>query len=128
MTRRATLRSRLTAKLGEYERTHGKLGGISSHAARSAFVEQLVDSVRRVEYVVSLTMRDISPARVDARSQLFDPLKAAIYLHQTGELENACWLAFLAIHCGHHRLDGWKLVRARFPPIGPTWFPGIGPT
>lgn len=112
MTRRATLRSHLTAKLVQYEKTRGTLAGISSDTARSAFVEQLVDSVRRIEYVVSLTMRDISPARADAHSHLFDPLKAAVYLNEMGEFENACWLAFLAIHCGHHRLDGWRLVRA----------------
>jgi hypothetical protein len=122
---RIALRTQFNDRLIQYEQAHGALRGIRSAARRQAFVEQLIDSVRRVQYVSTIQARDVAPDREVPYSPLFDPLKAARLLSQHGNFEDACWLVFLAIHCGRHRSDGWKLVRDMYGGDGPgakwTW-------
>ncbi len=92
---------------------------------RASFVEQLVDSVRRVEYVSAVQRRGISPDRRDPQSELFDPVLGAIVCRDAGEREEALWLVFLSVHCGKHLHEGWSLVRQLYAGLGPgsewTW-------
>jgi len=61
--------------------------------------------------------------RADPHSALFDPLKAAILLLRQGNLEEACWLAFLSIHFGRHKVTRWRYCAAVYggKPEGAVW-------
>lgn len=100
----------------------GQLPGISQVPEREAYLSQLIDSVRRVDYVLALRKININPIRADPTTSYFDPIKAAIRNVTTNE-EEACWLIFIATHCGRHTRDGWELARRIYQgPQGPwTW-------
>lgn len=125
MSTRDPLREQLRNDLAAYEAAHGALPGIRTAQRREAFIQQLVDSVRRIDYFRVAESRRISPDRRSPQSPLFDPLLAAILHRQAGQIDEGCWLAFLAIHCGRHRKDGWSLARQLYAGDGPdsewTW-------
>jgi hypothetical protein len=92
--------------------------GIQTLANEVAFVEQLLESIHRVDYISVINNRDVSPARADPTSQLFDPIKGAIHHHRLGNLDEACWLVFLSVHFGRHRQDGWRLCADVYGGLG----------
>lgn len=88
------------------------LPGLNQFENRITFVEQLLESIRRVQYIHVLRDKEHSPLRIKPESDIFDPLRAAA-LHRTqGNIEEACWLVFLATHFGKHGRSGWNLVKA----------------
>lgn len=95
----------------EYSNDIRALPGISSPVSLDVFVLQLIDSIRRIEYVFSIRDGDISDARSDPSSDLFDPLKAAIYQERQGNYDESVWLTFLAIHFGKNAQTNWRLAR-----------------
>jgi hypothetical protein len=94
------------------------LPGIRSAANRTAFVEQMVESIRRIEFIAIIAKRDISDLRADPSSDLFDPIKAAILHKRRGNIDEAFWLAFLSVHFGKHERSGWRLVRDVYGSLG----------
>jgi len=99
------------------------LPGIDSPAKCKAFVAQLIESRRRVEYVRRIATRDVSATRGDPSIASFDPLKAALHFKRKGDIEEAMWLVFLATHFGKSRQFGWDRVRAVYGLLGQggTW-------
>ena len=99
------------------------LPGIEDSAARNAFVEQLVESIRRTEFLASLSHRPNSPRRAEPGSAIFDPLRAAVLHRDAGRIDEAMWLMFLAVTFGRHRRHGWALSRALYGRLGksPLW-------
>ena len=97
--------------------------GIVLPARRDTFVQQLVESVRRVEYLNVVQQRGIAHKRGDPASAMFDPLLAAVLASRSGHLDEACWLVFLSVHFGRHRTGGWSLARAVYGRMGnaPVW-------
>ena len=85
-----------------------RLPGVQSKANRAAFVEQIVESIRRIEFIKAISKRDISDLRVDPSSDLFDPIKAAILHRRRGHTDEAFWLVFLSVHFGKHKRAGWR--------------------
>lgn len=118
MNTRDELRSELEARLAHYEANIKPLRGIRSAPRRRVFIEQLVDSVRRVDYVSVVQQRRIDPERRNPHSQHFDPILGALLCRDSGEHDEACWLVFLAIHCGRHLTDGWKLAQLLYAGDG----------
>lgn len=114
--------ARLDAALVDYA-VNTPLLGIADGAARSVLVEQLVESCRRVDFVTRVAERGISPDREDPQGPIFDPIRAAILKMRNGEIDEAYWLIFLAIHFGRHSEDGWELVRNVYGRLGapPIW-------
>lgn len=108
----------LLAKLEAYERANGTLSGIESDAARAAFLEQVLESLHRIEYVRRLRERKLSPSRKDPSSDLYDPIKAAVIFDNEGEFDEACWQVFLAVHFGKHLKGGWRLPRDIYGRLG----------
>ncbi|HCF99025.1 MAG TPA: hypothetical protein DEV93_00610 [Chloroflexi bacterium] len=104
--------------LRAYEALHGQLPGISDADSRDAFVAHVVDSGRRPRYVRHLLTRDISHLRADPDSDLFDPIKAAIWYARAGSVEEALWLAFLSVHFGRHSSTGWRYCAAVYGRAG----------
>ncbi len=101
----------LYAKLIAFNANEHELPGISDPHNCAAFIDQLVDSIRRVRYLSVMRSRPISIDRSDPCSALFDPLKAAELYRREGNLDEACWLVFLATHFGKSLSTGWRLPR-----------------
>jgi hypothetical protein len=122
-TDRALLRERFGAQLQQYERVATPLIGLANPATRHCFVEQLVDSARRVAYPTVLLARKMGDAVADPRSTTFDPLRAAIHNIQIQNEEESFWLIFLFVHFGKSITSEWRLVRDCYagPNGDPPW-------
>ena len=95
-----------------------RLPGVQSKANRVAFVEQIVESMRRIEFIKAIAKRGISDLRADPSSDLFDPIKAAILHKRRAHIDEAFWLVFLSVHFGKHKRAGWRLVRDVYGSLG----------
>lgn len=114
----------LLAGLAAYEAQFGALPGIAEPAARVTLVEQMISSLRRIDYIRGFRDRPImSPERTNPHSSLFDPLKGAYYLDKKGARDEAVWIAFIGTHFGKHAQDGWKLAANVMGSFGqgPVW-------
>ncbi len=108
----------LDAALLTFDREKRPLPGIRDSANREAFVEQLLESIRRVKFVAVLRARELSDRRADPNDELFDPLKAAILYQRQGNVEEAFWLVFLFVHFGKHPRAGWRYAREVYGRLG----------
>jgi len=111
LSTRDALREKLERDLSNYEVATKQLPGIRAPASRQVLIEQLVDSVRRVQYVRTVRQRDIAQDRSDPYSEHFDPVLGALHFAKMGEHDEACWLIFLSVHCGRHLKEAWGLAR-----------------
>ena len=72
----------LSEKLEEgllfYDQNIRPLPGIHNLERRDVFLEQVLESIRRIKYVTMISTREISPNRADPGNEIFDPLRAAI--------------------------------------------------
>lgn len=88
------------------------LPGLLPPGASLSLTLQLIDSIRRVNYVRQIPTINISPRRADPLDSMYDPLKAAAYFLGVHNIEEACWQVFLATHFGKHKVEGWRLTKA----------------
>ena len=107
----------LTAELQHYNQWIRPLPGLLGKGSCEAFVAQLIESLRRIQYVTVLQDRDISPRRKDPHDDFFDPLKAALLFIRAGELEEAFWMVFYFVHFGKHKNAGWRYAREVYGPL-----------
>jgi hypothetical protein len=108
----------IKGQLRSYSRSVKPLPGIESPVALDTFVFQIIESIRRVRYVSEVAARPISPLRLDPRCELFDPVRAAIVWHRTGDLDEAGWLIFLFTHFGRNLRSGYRLLRDVYGRFG----------
>lgn len=94
------------------------LPGIRSAARRDVYVQQLIDSIRRVRFVSAIAARDVHPSRGDGLSSMFDPVKAAVLRKRAGDIDEACWLVFLFVHFGKHAKSGYRYAREVYGALG----------
>jgi hypothetical protein len=94
------------------------LPGIHDSERREVFLEQMLESIRRVKYVSVVRSRDISARRANPNDDLFDPLKAAILSQRSGEIDEAFWLVFLFVHFGKNARAGWRYAREVYGRLG----------
>jgi hypothetical protein len=122
-TSEQALGRKLASRLISFDAHEHPLPGVHSQASKAAFTEQLIDSIRRVRYLAVMRSRSISPKRIDPATDFFDPLKAAVIHRQRGNLDEACWLVFLATHCGKSGKTGWRLTRDLYGSLqqGKIW-------
>jgi hypothetical protein len=85
--------------------------GIKNEAYLNSLIEQIIDSTRRIKYVTIIRDRENSDSCVDPYLQYFNPLKAAAWYRQNGDINEACWLVFLSVHFGKNKNSKWKLVQ-----------------
>lgn len=99
------------------------LPGIADPQRAAVLADQLVSSIRRIEYLRVRCQRPVDARRADVQSDLFDPILGAIHLRNSGEIEEAVWLTFFATNFGKHVGDGWKLAKNVFGSfgVGPAW-------
>lgn len=98
--------------------------GIDDANSKEVFAMQLIESIRRVQFVVGLGDRSIDARRADPSTKLFDPIRGAAYLRSQGNIDEASWLVFLSTHFGQRPATNWALVSAfyRGDKNGPwTW-------
>lgn len=119
----STLAQRLAASLVAFDKERCRLLGIHEKAAFETFIEQLLESIHRVKYVSILKARKLSEQSADPDNEIFDPLKAAILHHRSGNIDESFWLVFLLTHFGKHRKAGWQYVRDIYGCLGEgnTW-------
>ncbi|MDI1260832.1 hypothetical protein [Aquabacterium sp.] len=99
----------LEAQLLDFHRHNMPLPGIVPPENMLAFVWQLIDSIQRVSYVQTVRTRPISASRANPQSPFFDPIRAAVAI-SAEQAEEACWLVFLATHCGRNLRTEWRLA------------------
>lgn len=87
------------------------LPGITSDRVLDVLIKQLIDSIRRVEYIYVSGRRNIDLNRTDPTNEVFDPILAAIYFKKNGNIDEAFWLAFLSVNYGKHKRYGWMMSR-----------------
>ena len=49
---------------------------------------------------------------------MFDPIRAAILHRQNGDLDEAMWITFLAVHFGKNVHGGWRYAREVYGRLG----------
>src|SRR5665213_4009181 len=112
----------LDAKLVKFDSEVEALLGIKNGRTRAVLVEQIIESLRRIEFVYLVRDGRLDPRRADPSSGLFDPIRAAAFNLRKGELDEAFWLIFLSTHFGKHVRHGWGLTRAVYGGSdGETW-------
>ena len=104
--------------LNDFSEKIFKLVGLDSETKIEVLSKQINDSIRRVKYVKDLTNAKFVHERMEPSSELFDPLKAAVLMTRQGNIDEACWLVFLAVHFGKHSKNKWRLVRKIYGKLG----------
>lgn len=115
---RQNLKQSLSAKLDQVVSGGLMLPGAAALENKAALLEQLVESIRRVDYVAVIASRSISPNRAQPSSDSFDPIRAAVLKAQAGDVEEASWLVFLATHFGKASRTGWLLTKDVYGALG----------
>ncbi len=110
----------LRARLDDFHAHNRPLPGIQDDARHSSFLEQLIESIRRIRYVTMLCQKNLSDGYADPSHEMFDPLKAAIIHKRCGNLDEAFWLIFIFTHFGKNRRSGWRLARSVYGGLGNT--------
>ena len=105
------LAKQIEVALSSFEKSDAPLPGIEQNENREVFIQQIIESVRRVKYVSVLAQRQISDLRVDPTSDLFDPLRAAIVCQRRELVDDAYWFVFQFVHFGKSKKNGWRLAR-----------------
>jgi hypothetical protein len=108
----------LTGGLLAFAQDRRPIPGVATEARRASLVRQMIDSLHRVDYVRRLGERPIAPQRADPRSELFDPLKAALLQLRAGNPDEAAWLVFLSTHFGFHQRTRWRSTRMVYGALG----------
>ena len=106
--------------LQTYETEKRSLPGIQAKNNRTAYIEQILESIRRVRYVSVISGRQLSPQRADPSSDLFDPLKAAVLFQRDGRLDESYWMVFLFVHFGMNPRGGWRYAREVYSGLSDT--------
>lgn len=115
------LYDQIDQKLKDYKTR--KLPGITNPNARHCLILQIVDSIRRIEYVKVIKNKDLSLSAKNPHKEGFNPLKAASWNKQNGEIDEAFWLIFLLTHFGKNLKTKWNLVQDVYGKLGdnPYW-------
>ncbi|MDR0236519.1 hypothetical protein [Acinetobacter sp.] len=104
------LANELVQKINDFSLNITALPGVQSPIQIDVLARQLVDSVNRVDYFRILEQRSISLSRADPHNELFDPIRAILYL-KSNDYDEACWLAFLLVFTGENYHSKWKFTK-----------------
>jgi len=115
---REKLAKQLEKRLTKFHEEQLALTGVIPVNNRWAFIEQVIDSVRRIEFVRKLREMEHSPQRLDGSNSMFDPLRGAVLKTREGDIEEAFWLVFLSTHCGKNLTTGWRLCGEIYGSLG----------
>jgi len=108
----------LDVALRSFDAEERSLPGIKVGTKRAVFIEQLLESIRRIKYIALIRNQELSDTRANPNSDGFDPIKAAILRARERQIDSAFWFVFLSVHFGKHRIDGWRLARDIYGGLG----------
>ncbi|GAB3741842.1 alpha-glutamyl/putrescinyl thymine pyrophosphorylase clade 3 protein [Spirosoma lituiforme] len=112
------LTSELKEKLIDFSH-HIHMPGINTTQNLECLIKQIVDSVRRIKYISLIKENVYKSAHIaDPNYSHFDPIKAAIWHKNQGNIDEAFWLIFLFVHFGKHAVNEWKLVKDIYGQLG----------
>ncbi len=94
------------------------LVGLTSPIRKSVLIAQLIDSIRRIEYLRLTSARARSASLYTPYSGSFQPFGGSAALHKAGRADDAYWLVYLATHFGKHKTDGWNLTEDFYGRFG----------
>ena len=100
--------------LTQYESTHGALPGIARRVNRASFVEHLVECGIVADSMRSLSASHVDGACSDPGADSFNPLCGAVARNRRGDIEEACWLVFLAVAFGESADHGWHMATSAY--------------
>lgn len=92
--------------------------GLNNRQRKQVFVAQIIDSMRRIEYLRMVSVRANSPNLHTPYSESFQPFGGAAVMHKAGRSDDAYWLVYLATHFGKHKTDGWNLTEDFYGKFG----------
>lgn len=98
------------------------LPGIAAQAEQDCFAKQLVDSIRRIQYVRIIRNKINTPSCINPNLTGFNPIKAAAFHCANGNPEEASWLVFLLTHFGKNKTSGWQLIKDVYGTTGASIF------
>ena len=116
--RETELRRRLLKGLKYCHQQEFPLPGVQDSVQCDVYLRQLIDSIRRVQFVSVVAHRDIHPDRANGLSPMFDPIRAASLKCRSGNFDEACWLTFLFVHFGRHPVSGYRYAREFYSALG----------
>lgn len=107
------LAERLENQLRDYRLDGLPLPGIANPAALKTLVEQMVESIHRVDFVKRIRDKKdkISERRIHPKDDMFDPIRAAVWHMERGNIDEAYWIVFLFVACGRNLKTGYGLLR-----------------
>lgn len=113
----------LDQKLRQFDQNVRPLLGIHNEYSKACLIEQMVDSIRRIKYVITIKNKELSETCCQSDSIAFDPFKAAILHHRRSNIDEAFWLIFLGTHFGKHKNKKWELVKGVYGELnsGNAW-------
>jgi hypothetical protein len=94
------------------------LVGLTTTIRKSVLIAQLIDSIRRIEYLRLTSARARSVSLYTPYSGTFQPFGGSAALHKAGRTDDAYWLVYLATHFGEHKTDGWNLTEDFYGRFG----------
>ncbi|MGP8217095.1 MAG: hypothetical protein ACLQQ4_16115 [Bacteroidia bacterium] len=108
----------IKAKLTSFKKKRS-LPGINTPATLDCFARHIVDSIKRIQMVTDIRDEIQSPDSIDATRGDFNPIKAATYHKQHGNIDEAFWLVFLATHFGEdEKKTKWRWVQDVYCGLG----------
>lgn len=113
-----TKSNQISTQLDDFSANHIPLVGMNSASRKSTLIAQIIDSIRRTEYLLQISIRSSSASLYTPYSGSFQPLAGAAALHKAGQIDDAYWLVYLATHFGKHKHDGWNLTEDIYGRFG----------
>jgi len=114
----AELADTIKDKLIRYNKSVRSLPGIDNPQNLSCFVQQIIDSVRRIKYVTAIRDNTSDALCAMPNAPGFNPIRAAAWYLRSGNVNEAYWLIFLITHFGKNKTSGWGLLEAVYGNLG----------
>lgn len=117
------LGQRLRTGLLTFSQNKYTLLGVENEQSLNVLIEQLLESIHRIQYIHVIEGRNIDQNRGNAASNMFDPERAAMLMKAANNREEACWLVFLSVYFGKNPNGGWRYAREVYGRLGvqPHW-------
>ncbi len=112
----------LESEIKRYSQKTKKIEILNDSKIRTTFILQLIDSIRRIKFVTTISKTRIGKKRALPSSETFDPVRAAIYHLNKNNEDEASWLIFLSTHFGYSPSSRWLLTKDIYGKLGHTPF------
>lgn len=110
--------NQLSTQLDGFSANRIPLVGMNSADRKSTLIAQIIDSIRRTEYLYQVSIRSSSASLSIPYSGSFQPLAGAAAMYKAGRIDDAYWLVYLATHFGKNKYDGWNLTEDIYGKFG----------